>query len=122
VTVYIPMRLVSEANKHEHWAAKAKRVRRQRWVVARVLDTKLAPALPAVVKLTRIAPRRLDDDNLARAFKAVRDEVAQWVGTDDSPGSGIEWRYAQRRGKMREYGIEIAVRARTEDDVDEEEG
>ncbi len=121
MTVYIPMRLAPEANKHEHWAKKAKRVKRQRWVVERVLDTKLAPPLPVVVKLTHIAPRPFDSDNRRRAFKAIRDEIAKWLGTTDAPGSGIIWQYRRRRGKVREYGIEIAVRARTEDDVDEEE-
>lgn len=36
-----------------------------------------------VVRLTRLAPKTLDDDNLASALKAARDAVAQWLAVDD---------------------------------------
>ena len=37
-----------------------------------------------VVTLTRVSPRALDSDNLAYAFKAVRDEVAAYFGVNDN--------------------------------------
>lgn len=36
-----------------------------------------------VVRLTRIAPRSLDDDNAATALKSVRDGFARAIGVDD---------------------------------------
>lgn len=67
-----------------------------------------APAPPADVFLTRIAPRKLDSDNLAASFKHVRDEVARWLGVDDGIES-VVWHYAQRQGKPKEYAVMIEV-------------
>lgn len=53
---------------------------------------------PMVVTFTRVSPRKLDDDNLAFAFKGIRDEVAAYFGMDDADPR-IEWRYAQAKGK-----------------------
>jgi hypothetical protein len=55
------------------------------------------PPLPLRVRMVRCAPGVLDDDNLAGAFKAPRDAVADWLGTDDKPGSGVAWEYAQEK-------------------------
>ena len=64
------------------------------------------PSLPATITLTRIGKRKLDDDNLAAAFKYVRDQIAAAYGVDD--GSELyAWRYQQRTGKV--YGVEIEV-------------
>lgn len=48
-----------------------------------VLSSREPPALPVVVTLVRCSPRLLDDDNAVGAMKAVRDEVAAWLGVDD---------------------------------------
>ena len=64
--------------------------------------------LPVTVVLTRIAPRRLDGDNLQSGFKAVRDGVADWLGVDDG-SSLVDWQYFQRSGKAGEYAVEIEV-------------
>ena len=74
---------------------------------ARILLTLHRPALlgldfptcglPMAATLTRVATRRLDDDNLASAFKAIRDEVAAFFRLDD--GSQLwRWRYEQAKG------------------------
>ena len=39
----------------------------------------------------------LDDDNLAGAFKAIRDEVAKYFGVGDGPKGPIKWKYAQKK-------------------------
>lgn len=105
ITVALPLRLVSEANVREHWTKVARRAKRQRRLAGMA-----APRmpLPVVVTLTRIGFQAFDTDNLARAFKAIRDGVADRLGVDDND-PGIAWRYAQRRGKPREYGIEITM-------------
>ena len=52
-----------------------------------------------MVTLTRIAPSNgLDDDNLAGALKAVRDEVAAWLGVDDKDRATVRYEYEQERG------------------------
>lgn len=59
------------------------------------------------VTFTREGVRLLDDDNLAAAFKRVRDHVAAWLGTGDAPDAPVAWRYAQRRAKG--YAVEVRV-------------
>lgn len=99
--------LPSAANLREHWRAKHSRVKRQR-VMTRVLlhahrQQLRALGWPAVVgrmrvTLSRVAARSLDDDNLAHAFKAIRDEIADFFGLDDG-SPRWEWRYMQQRGE-----------------------
>lgn len=122
------LRLVSEANAREFWADRARRVKEQRTAARSALSraTKTSPVgakrgqlrwdgwghlgnpESLVVTITRIAPRRLDSDNLARSAKAIRDGVADWLGIDDGD-ERIDWRYAQRRGGMGEHAVEIRV-------------
>jgi hypothetical protein len=61
-----------------------------------------------VVSLTRVAPRALDSDNLVASLKATRAGVADALHLDDRD-SRVEWRYAQRKGRPREYGVSIAI-------------
>ncbi len=124
----VPIRTVSEANSRSHWAAKAKRVKSQRqavtlasmaagiptckckcrqWVAAQE-HWQVKPLRPLWVTLTRIAPSALDTDNLASSFKATRDEVALMLGIDDR-SSDVAWAYAQRKGKPREYAVEVKI-------------
>lgn len=107
--VTIPMRTVSESNGREHWASKAKRVKQQRTASHLVTRQLLCP-MPIEVTLTRVAPRALDDDNLRGCLKAVRDGVADAFGVNDNDPR-VVWVYAQRRGKPREYAVEIHARS-----------
>ena len=111
--VMVPIRTVSVANLREHWAKKAKRAKSERDAVAYVLrprlrDEPLGAWVPGTVTITRIAPRRLDDDNAVRAQKSVRDEVAAQLGVDDRDPR-VTWRVEQRRGRVREYAVEILI-------------
>ena len=109
VLVVLPLRIVSEANSREHWAPKAKRAREQRGATRLVLKASATPpGPPVVVTLTRIAPRRLDGDNLQRACKAVRDGVADWLGIDDG-SEEVTWLYRQEKGKPRQYAVKVEV-------------
>jgi hypothetical protein len=110
ITVLLPIKLQSVANLRLHWSAKARlaKAHRSRARVALQADATNPPSTPLAVVLTRIAPRRLDSDNLASAFKAVRDGVADWLGVDDGHPD-IEWRYEQRTGGAKVYAIEIEV-------------
>lgn len=112
--VLLPVRVVSEANQREHWAAKYRRKRDQQTAVRRRFDTiperfdHWTP--PFEIKLTRLGGRSLDTDNLAGAFKHVRDELARVLGINDGNGLHATWSYAQSPGGP--VGIAIEVRRR----------
>ena len=106
--------LPSLANSRLHWAKKAATVKAQRKAVG-LRWVCLTPDRPAVLKahtkavtFIRTSPRFLDDDNLASAFKAVRDEVAKLLGVSDAPGGPVVWKYEQRKGKP---GFEVEFHA-----------
>ena len=105
----LPIRTQSEANSREHWRPKAKQARIQRAAAAMVIKP-LIKDVPEniVVTLTRIAPCKLDTDNLARSFKAIRDGVADALGIDDG-SERITWLYAQRKGGVREYAVLVEI-------------
>jgi hypothetical protein len=117
VTTEIPMKLPSMANLRLHWAVKATVFKRQRHVVGLALRGTARmwlthwkgmasnERLCLYVTLTRVGPRALDDDNLAHAFKAVRDEVAAFVGLDDG-SKRFTWAYRQERGL---YAVRIKL-------------
>jgi len=108
--LYVPIRTVSETNRasHEHWRVRQRRTKEQRMAVWAFMGGTFQRAGPWKVKLTRIAPRALDDDNLAGALKAIRDQVAECLGAPNDR-DGFEWVYGQRRGLAREYGVEIEI-------------
>lgn len=111
IRVLLPIKIISEANMRCHWREKSARVKTHR-NTARLLmavEGGPAPTSPGVViTLTRIAPRELDDDNLASGFKACRDGVADWLGIDDG-SKRLQWRYEQRKGKPGQYAAEVHV-------------
>ena len=56
--------------------------------------------------LTRVGPTNgADDDNLAGGLKAIRDEIARWLGVDDRRREIVLYTYAQRRGEG--WGVEV---------------
>lgn len=105
----LPMKLPSVANQRIHWATKARQVKAQRQAVAfawfEVPDRftwaarfKAFLSGPGIeVTLTRQGPRALDSDNLASAFKAIRDEVAARLGVNDNDPR-VTWSYGQGKG------------------------
>lgn len=104
--ILVPIRTVPGMNVREHWRARSSRVKSEREATAWQLSQWRRPALPLVVTLTRVGPSNgLDDDNLAGACKAVRDEIAKWLGVDDRRSELVRYRYAQERAK--EWGVRI---------------
>ena len=101
----MPIRLVSLANVREHWAKRASRAKLQRSHVKF-----FCPQfdLPCVVTITRVAPRKLDDDNLVSSAKNLRDGIADKLGIDDRD-ERVAWRYEQRKGKPREYAVDVLI-------------
>ena len=119
-TVTAPVRVVSEMNVRGHWSARKRRFHEQQEAVAACLaNLRGAEATAAYllqtggtarVTLTRLGGQRLDGDNLASAFKAVRDCVARRLGVDDGDPA-VEWEYAQEPGGPEGIRITVEVTA-----------
>lgn len=112
----IPLKTVSEANSSEHWRIKSKRHKQQQFLISCLFRHNAQPiVLPCIVKLSRLSPRLLDDDNLRTAFKWIRDEIADWLilghlpklkGRNDSD-QRITWQYDQKQQQQQGIRIEI---------------
>lgn len=68
--------------------------------------------MPTKVVMTRVAPTMADFDNLVASMKEIIDGVADWLIPGLAPGRAdgdprISWEYCQRKGGVREYGIEL---------------
>lgn len=107
----IPVRTVSEMNAHTHWRIRSKRAKHQRGMAALVMRQQgPSPFIgePLIVRLTRIAPRTLDSDNLSGSLKHIRDGIADWLGIDDRSPL-VTWEYAQRKGAPKSYAVGVTV-------------
>jgi hypothetical protein len=104
--IVLPIKIESTLNKREHHMARARRAKSQRQTAGWCLHLVPRPDVPIVVKLTRIAPRMLDDDNAVGGMKSVRDAVAEWLMVDDADPR-ISWQYAQEKGKPRQYACRV---------------
>lgn len=114
-TLTVPVRVLSEANLRENWRASVRRKKQQQEAVRDLWAFTVLPMWggnwtatgPVNVLLTHSGPH-MDGDNLQRAFKGVRDVVADLLGIDDGDAARVQWHYAQRApdGKP---GIEITL-------------
>lgn len=91
----------SVSNLREHWARKYKREAKQRMIVRANLNRIVSIIIPDSVTLIRNESRMLDTDNLAIAFKHIRDEIANHFNVRDDPKGPIEWSYGQEKTKSR---------------------
>lgn len=93
----MPIHVISEANSRDHWAIRSKRrVAQQKAFVVCWRNAKVEIDFPCKVTLTRYGSKLLDSDNLAGAFKFVRDQFAKEVGVDDgSPLFKFEYKQIQ---------------------------
>jgi hypothetical protein len=110
-TLRIELRTVSGLNAREHWRDRARRVKAERHAVgwAILVERPAKPVPPCAVTMTRIAPRDLDDgDNLSSSMKAVRDQLAEWIGVNDHDPR-VTWAYGQERGKPKEYAVRVEI-------------
>lgn len=107
LSVEIPIRTVSETNQREHWAQKHRRKRWQQFMTKVVLRRMAKkPKSVIQVRLTRLAPRRLDTDNGVGALKHVQDALAEWLGINDGDVR-VRWFYGQEKSKA--YAVRIEV-------------
>jgi hypothetical protein len=112
ICTLLGIRIESEANGREHWRKKAARTKDQRkvayWALWDAGPIGIDGKPPIKITLTRIAPRKLDSDNLAGGFKAVRDGIADWLGIDDGDAR-LTWLYEQRKGAPGQYDSEARI-------------
>ena len=107
VKIRMPIHVISEANRRDHWSVKTtRRVAQQKEFVVFWRNAKVKIDFPCKVIFTRFGAKLLDSDNLAGAFKFLRDQLAREAGVDD--GSPL-WKFEYRQEKIpnREYFIEI---------------
>lgn len=114
VSIEVGVVLVSELNVREHWRPKAARKASQRALVGLALRTlaygRWDGASDLRIDITRIAPKNLDrGDGVVPAAKAVKDEVAAFLGVDDNDPR-LDWRVGWERGAPRTYGCRIEIR------------
>lgn len=107
--------LPSRANTSRiHWSKQHRHASEQRELGQMLTRRSLGPVEGGkwLVTFKRIAPCPLDSDNLASAFKSIRDGVADALGTDDKWMGNIEWAYDQTKAKA--YGIRIEITRRAD--------
>ncbi len=103
-------------SKTEHWTEKRKRHNRNKFILGRCLKFWCGLVLlPIHITITRIAPRKLDDDNLPQATKHLRDCIADYFIPGLAPGradgdSRLTWSYEQEKGKPNEYAVRITIK------------
>jgi hypothetical protein len=97
IVAFLPLRLPSRANERGHWSRFHKRDQEQKDVARMAIAARLPRGArpPYVVRLTRIARKRLDPDNAAGSFKYVQDGVALALGVDDGDIAKVRWIYDQ---------------------------
>lgn len=115
--IKLPIKTVSEANlSREHWTKKHKRHKLQKEAIRFALANRVTPdMLPCTIKLTRIAPRKLDQwENMPMSQKYILDAICELlvpnkaIGQADSDNR-IQVRYEQIKGIPHEYAIEVEI-------------
>lgn len=87
----------------------------QRMVVKAYLNSKLDDfRIPCRIKLTRIAPCKLDyHDGLPISMKSVTDQICDLIVPGLAPGrsddKGFKIEYDQKQGLPKEYAVEIEI-------------
>lgn len=111
-TIWAPFRTKTGLNAREHWAIKAKRVKRERQATRFFWKTHRMSVLegftgPLRITLERHSPssRPADLDNVVGGLKAVRDQLCEQIGRDDGDPT-ILWRYTQQKGP---WGVKILL-------------
>lgn len=120
-----PVRIESELNRRDHWAARKRRQDAQRDLTYWHYRDAIPPGGTLfvakwwkgkphfTVTLTRIAPRPITDehDNLRSGWKKVVDLLAELLECDDGNTERVTWAYKQERGKPKEYAVRIRIEA-----------
>lgn len=109
------LKTVSEMNQREFWAARLRRKKDQQERVAVAMSNALRGKrieLPCVVNLTRIGPKKMDNDNLAGAMKHCQDQIARQLGVDDGDESKVIFHHYQMPIGSRDYAVKVQITSR----------
>ena len=130
IFIFPDVRILSRANKTEHWAKRRKRESGQRFEV-RIHSRQIRQlSLPVAVRMTRFAPQAMDGDNLISAFKHIRDELAnilipektqgnQFARWADDSDNRIAWEVAQVQSSS--WSMQIEITENGEETIEVEE-
>jgi hypothetical protein len=106
---------IPSPNSITHWR-QIHNIKKKHQKTIRCLRLRDKPKLqtPALIALTRIAPREYDYDNLVMAFKPIRDILASLFFPEKAPGHAdaskdLTWQYLQEKGSLRQYSIKITI-------------
>jgi hypothetical protein len=109
ITLTLACRVVSEANRRDHWSVARRRKEIQFEALTKALRgaelLNHVPPPPLVVMWVHVGKAMMDDDNLRRAFKGLWDSPARWIGLDDGD-ERVRWDYGQQRG---EPGVRVSI-------------
>lgn len=123
--VVITIGIVLKSQKHgmsHNWKAEhgrrqwlRKRAQQALSVISPVAAVMHLRGRPTRIVFTRLAPRRLDDDNLTAAFKPIRDQVCAWLSgnnavdarANDGMRSGYTFEYRQQQ--QRAHGVRVEL-------------
>lgn len=117
IKIKVPIRLIPP-NQLKHWSQRHKQNKIARLLIKSELN-KIKfkpPEIPRYhIRLTRIAPRKIDDhDSLPQSFKGIVDIIADILLPGLAPGMAdgsplFQWTFDQRKGKPKEYAIEVTL-------------
>jgi hypothetical protein len=118
IVMIVPLHTVCEANEkvgtRRQSIGRSKRRAKQRLAMGAWL--RQAAAVDGVrmrdcrkIHMVRFSPGTCDlGGNLESCFKSIRDEIASYLGFDDSPSSPLSWTCGQVKGPA--YGVRIELR------------
>lgn len=117
----IALRVGTGLNAREHHHVRAERVKAERMATAAAFRAHVplhrqadAWTRPLLVTLTRVGPRKVDDDGATGGLKAVRDEIAELLGLDDGDRARIRFKYGDPEIGPFAVRVEIASLGRCE--------
>lgn len=118
ISFFLPIKTVSEQHAR-HGFKTWRRKKSQNKIAALITSHEInslvgfidwPKSLKKTILLTRVAPRGLDKgDNLPYSLKWVRDGITAGMKEPDDNAEHLEWVYAQRKGKPKEYGVEVQI-------------
>jgi hypothetical protein len=108
IEIYLPLRTRTPGNGRRHWAVDAKEAREQRNVSKLFVrgTSRVLPPFPVKVTLTRIGPRKMDQQNLGGALKHIIDGIADAYGVDDGDE---RWEFIFKQEKNKDYGVRVLI-------------
>ena len=101
LTLELACRVVSVANRKDHWTSTRRRTEIQGEALQKALASagllSHIPPLPVVATLTHIGKALMDEGSLIRAFEALRGHLAKWIDVADDDAR-IRWVHDQHLG------------------------